>query len=142
MKEKLLIGIGSEIGTRHCPEVITNFQRALNKRAFEEGSSHFKSLNGLHIALRISGEIKSYNDEKPSKPRRMRNKPYVTTEWVLQQRDWHNKSVSELKEVLWEGINVKFTSLMDFVRPLGETINEEQTLKTFDSLVSLALSES
>lgn len=142
MKERLFIGIGSEIWTRHLPPVINKFQGAVNRRALKEGSSrHFKTLHGLHIALRVSGEIKSYSDNAADRPRKMRNKPYLTIEWVLLNEDWENKSDEELKGLLSEGIRAKYASLVAFARSRGELVNENQSLSYFNSLADNALSD-
>lgn len=122
MRKKLLIGVGSEIGTRKLPFIIKEFKRFVITTSISfNPNDYFQTLHGLHVALRVSGETKTFKTQvDDSAVRKMRGLPYLTTEWVLTEEDWRGKSDSELSDRLVEGLSCAFQRLLCHADQLSE----------------------
>lgn len=82
---------------------------------------HFKTLHEFSIIFRVAGgEIDFDGGEGPERLRKGRNQPYYTIDLVIPEKNWAEKTETELREYVAQGVRDCFALLRDKAVKAGE----------------------
>ena len=82
---------------------------------------HFKTLHEFSIMLRVAGgEIDFDGGEGPEFLKKARNRPVYTIDLVIPEKNWPEKTETELREYVAQGVRDSFALLRDKAVKAGE----------------------
>ena len=110
-------GFKTDMRFRGCKNLLNQiFNSDKNKPCI-----HFKTLHEFSIIFRIAvGRITFGGGEGPERVRKGRNQPYYTIDLVILEKNWPEKTETELREYVAQGVRDCFALLRDKAVKAGE----------------------
>ena len=110
-------GFKTDMRFRRCKSLLNQiFNSDKNKPCI-----HFKTLHEFSIMFRVAGgEIDFDGGEGPEFLKKARNRPVYTIDLVIPEKNWPEKTETELREYVAQGVRDCFALLRDKAVKAGE----------------------